>query len=271
MKKRHHHNLDYYSYCSLLREWNSEFKVIFSLFALIFVIVADSVPVSFLTILFMGILTVGKGKIPFGEYVRLLKIPVVFIFMSGFAIAFQIGGMPEEAVLLPGGARLCVACFGTFWMIAKTGLVTACTVALKAFGAVSAMYMLTLSTPMGDILAVLGKLHVPSLIVELMHLIYRYIFLMSDIWHLQKDAARSRMGYHNYKSSLRSFAFGLSNLLVISLKRANACYDAMEARGYDGELRMLEEKHAFTGAQALVAVGYVCMCIAMLLFTAVLY
>lgn len=262
MKKRHHHNLDYYSYCSLLREWNSGFKVLFSFFALLFVIAADCVPVSFLTIWYMGILTVGKGKIPLGEYMRLLKIPMVFIVMSGFAIAFQVGGIAEEAVLLPGGARLCITCFGAFCMITKTGLVTACTVALKAFGAVSAMYMLTLSTPMGDILAVLRKLHVPSLIVELMHLIYRYIFIMSDIWHLQKDAAKSRMGYHNYKSSLRSFAFGLSNLLVISLKRANACYDAMEARGYDGELRLLEEKHAFTGTQALVAAGYVCLCIA---------
>lgn len=265
MKKRHHHNLDYYSYCSMLREWNSGFKVLFSFLALILVIAADCVPVSFLTILYMGILTVGKGKIPLGEYFRLLKIPMVFIFMSGFAIAFQIGGTPEEAVLLPCGVRLCVICFGNFCMIAKTGFVTACTVALKALGAVSVMYMLTLSTPMGDILAVLGKFHVPALIVELMHLIYRYIFIMSDIWHLQKDAARSRMGYHNYKSSLRSFAFGLSNLLVISLKRANACYDAMEARGYDGELRMLEEKHAFTWTQALVAVGYVFLCIVVVL------
>ena len=266
MKKRHHHNLDYFSYCSLIRKWNSGFKVLFSWSALVFVIAADCVPVSVLTILFMGILTVWKGRIPFWEYVRLLKIPLVFILLSGFVIAFQIGGASGEAVLLPGGVRLCIPCFGTQWMIAKTGLVTACTLALKAFGAVSAMYMLTLSTPVGEILSVFRRIHMPALLVELMHLIYRYIFLMSDIWHLQKDAARSRMGYHNYKSAIRSFASGLSNLLVISLKRADACYDAMEARGYDGELRMLEEAHAFTREQAFWAAGYVCMCVAALVF-----
>ena len=70
--------------------------MLFSFFALILVIAADCVPVSFVTILYMGILTVGKGKIPLGAYFRLLRIPMVFIFMGGFAIAFQIGGTPEE-------------------------------------------------------------------------------------------------------------------------------------------------------------------------------
>ena len=116
--------------------------------------------------------------------------------------------------------------------------------------------MMTLSTPMGDILSVLRRMHVPGLIVELMHLIYRYIFLLSDINNMQKDAAASRMGYHNFRSSLRSFSYGLSNLLILALRRANASFDAMEARGYDGELRILEDVHSVDIRQILIFACY---------------
>ena len=47
----------------------------------------------------------------------------------------------------------------------------------KALGAVSALYMMTLTTPLSEIIAVLRKAHIPKLIIELMNMIYRYILL----------------------------------------------------------------------------------------------
>lgn len=256
MRNKHHHNLDYYSYCSGIRCWNSTFKVVFSLISLLAVIVCDSVFVSIFTILFMGLVSVVLGKVHFDDYLNLMKVPIVFILLSGFAIAFQIGGDLSGSVELPNGIRLAVRLFETDLYISKSGLLLAIKVGLKAFGAVSAMYMMTLSTPMGDILSVLRRMHVPGLIVELMHLIYRYIFLLSDINNMQKDAAASRMGYHNFRSSLRSFSYGLSNLLILALRHANASFDAMEARGYDGELRILEDVHSVDIRQILIFACY---------------
>ena len=247
MRNKHHHNLDYYSYCSGIRCWNSTFKVVFSLISLLAVIVCDSVFVSIFTILFMGLVSVVLGKVHFDDYLNLMKVPIVFILLSGFAIAFQIGGDLSGSVELPNGIRLAVRLFETDLYISKSGLLLAIKVGLKAFGAVSAMYMMTLSTPMGDILSVLRRMHVPGLIVELMHLIYIY---------MQKDAAASRMGYHNFRSSLRSFSYGLSNLLILALRRANASFDAMEARGYDGELRILEDVHSVDIRQILIFACY---------------
>ena len=79
MRNKHHHNLDYYSYCSGIRCWNSTFKVVFSLISLLAVIVCDSVFVSIFTILFMGLISVVLGKVHFDDYLNLMKVPIVFI------------------------------------------------------------------------------------------------------------------------------------------------------------------------------------------------
>lgn len=56
-----------------------------------------------------------------------------------------------------------------------------------------------------------------------------------------KNSAESRQGYCDIKTSYLTFGNIVSNMLVISLKKANSYYDAMEARCFDGELIFLEE------------------------------
>lgn len=256
MNKSHLHNLDEYAYISRLRTWNSVWKAVFSMGAVSIVLLADSMRVSFMTVCYMCSLSVGVGKVQFRDYIRLLRIPLAFLLLSGIAITLQIGGNTADSVTLPGNVTLCIPFFGTDLCFTKQGLHMAANIMLKAFGAVSAMYVVTLSTPMGEILSVLGKMHVPSLIIELMYLIYRYIFLLADRNRKQKDAAMSRLGYHSYKASIRSFSNGLANLLVLSLKKGSECYDAMESRGYDGTLQMWEEECPVTKKQIGWMIGY---------------
>ena len=60
-----------------------------------------------------------------------------------------------------------------------------------------------------------------------------------------------------------SFTGTASNLLVVSLKKANAYYDALISRGYDGELRFLEREKKMAREQTVLAVAYF-LCIAVL-------
>lgn len=53
------------------------------------------------------------------------------------------------------------------------------------------MYMLSLSTPVNQLVLVLQKLHLPSLLVELMNLIYRYIFILIDAADQMQTAAKA--------------------------------------------------------------------------------
>lgn len=249
MSKIHNHvSIDYYAYISNLRVWNTYFKVIFSLIALTIVITADSIWISIATLIFMMGLTVGVGKIKLTDYLRVLWIPATFIILSGLAIAIQFSDKSD--------ALLIIHLFAIPVSISMSNLVIAIGVALKAFGAMSAVYMMTLSTPMGEIISVFRKLHVPVLILELMHLIYRYIFIMSDINQKQKDATRSRLGYCDLKTSFRTFSSEMANLLILSLKKADVYYDAMEARGYEGTCLFWEEKKALTMNQLCYGILY---------------
>ena len=87
----------------------------------------------------------------------------------------------------------------------KASLLKAGNLVFKALGAVSALYMMTLTTPLSEIIAVLRKAHVPKLIIELMNMIYRYIFIMIDTHSRMKNSAESRLGYCDFKTSCYSF------------------------------------------------------------------
>lgn len=127
---------------------------------------------------------------------------------------------------------------------------------MKVFGAISAMIMMTLSTPSSEIIGVLRKAHVPKLIIELMNLIYRYIFILLDVFNNMRNSADSRQGYCDFKTSCKTFGNVASNMLVLSLKKANAYYTAMEARGYEGDLVFLEDEKPFQISQVIYAVGF---------------
>jgi hypothetical protein len=64
--------------------------------------------------------------------------------------------------------------------VLKAGMISAVRLFCKALGAVSCLYFLSLSTPMLDILSALRRLKCPALLVEMMGLIYRFIFILFE-------------------------------------------------------------------------------------------
>ncbi len=242
-KQHRHISIDAYAYRSGLREWNVTYKVFFAVGSLITVIAADSIPLSIMTILFMGWVSCMIGRIRADDYLRVLRIPMVFILMSGITILIQVGSGKESIYSL--------SFFSTYLFITKESLRQAATVSLKALGAVSSLYLLTLSTPMGEIINVFRRLHVPKVIVELMHFIYRYIFILLEGNNRQKEAAKSRLGYSDRKTSLRTFGSEMANMFVISMVKARNYYDALESRGYEGNCLFYEDQRKLQGKQII--------------------
>jgi len=236
-KIRHKHgewiSIDFYAYASNIRHWNAAFKVSFSVVTIILCILFNNPYVSTAVIVAMACLTVVKGGVPVNEYFTILAIPIVFILISVLTIVIDISKQPI------GQYNFHFMFFYLFTTkaILKKGLF----LILKIFGAISALQMMALSTPSSEIICVLRKVHVPRLIVELMNMIYRFIFILMDVSVKMNNAAQSRHGYCDIKTSWYTFGRIASNMLIISLKKANAYFDAMESRCYDGELTFLEE------------------------------
>ena len=256
-KFRHEHggsfSVDYYAYASRMRSWNAGFKVLFSIISLLLCIACNNLFVSLAVIFFMGFLTVAVGGLKLHHYISMLLVPIIFLIFGTIAIAIGFS-------MHPVGQYHVHYC-------SKASLLKAGNLVLKALGAVSALYMMTLTTPLSEIIAVLRKAHVPKLIIELMNMIYRYIFIMIDTHSRMKNSAESRLGYCDFKTSCYSFGQVASNLLVVSLKRGNNYYNALEARCYNGDLQFLEEEKQVKAGQVVMAVIFIIILLLIWFFT----
>jgi cobalt/nickel transport system permease protein len=241
-------SIDFYAYSSKIRHWNSTFKVSLSVLNLILCIVLNNPYVSVAVIVAMAYLTIVKGELPVREYLSILSIPIGFILLGTFTIAIDFSSQPVGQYNLYLGFCYVFTSHGKLKEMVF--------LILKVFGAISALQMMTLSTPSSEIISVLRKAHVPKLVVELMSLIYRYIFILIDTYTKMKNSAKSRQGYCDFKTSLYTVGSIAGNMLVISLKKANACYAAMEARCYDGDLIFLEEVKKVKTIQIITAAAF---------------
>ena len=164
----HHHNtggiaIDSYACNSRLRHISAGFKAGFSMLLLLFCIFADHPVISVLLILFAASVTVFLGGIPLHDYLSVLGIPVFFVLLGGIAIAVDLSLQPTGDFYL--NLFFCYLC------VTYAGILKAFFLMLKVFGAVSCMFLMTLSTPSHELFSVLHKIHCPSLFTELMHII----------------------------------------------------------------------------------------------------
>ena len=249
MRAGHSHagvqSIDYLAYQSRLSGWNAGFKVVFAVVTLVLAVAANDLWVSLTLLAAMSGLVVCAGGLPFGVYLRLLRIPAPFLLLSVLTIACDISRLPQGEFCLDLG-----------WFCLHTGRAALWGAALllaRAFGAVSAMYFMTLTTPACEIVGVMRCAHLPGLVVELMYLIYRFIFILLGVHSRMRTAAASRLGYRDFRTSCRSFSGTAGNLLVLSMRKANTYYDAMLSRCYAGDMRFLEPVKPVTARQIACA------------------
>ena len=208
----------------------------------------------------MLISTVYIGGLELHAYVHLLALPVSFLMISGLALLFEVTAQPTGI--------FSIHAFG-FWFCVSTGAqIRTMLVMARALGAVSCLYFLSLTTPMSELIGVLRRARCPDVVIELMYLIYRYIFILLTMYHTMRDSAKSRLGYIDYRTSIRTTGNLYSNLLARSYRQANRNFDAMESRCYDTGIRFLENRERITGIQAAVAIAVtiLTLCLSLLLY-----
>ncbi|MEZ3434924.1 MAG: cobalt ECF transporter T component CbiQ [Lachnospiraceae bacterium] len=240
--------IDRLCYTSGLRYVNAMEKFVFSMLTLLLCVSSRSVTAAVLVLFVTGILTVGKGGIPLSRYIRLMSIPLVFLFLSTAAVLVNISRTPLDAFAIP---------FGSFYLTGSVkGILRGAQLILTALASVSCLYFLSLSTPLTDILGVLKKLHVPGLIIELMLLIYRYIFITLHTASAILTSQKSRLGNKNLRTARKAFAAMAGSLFILSVRRSCALYDAMEARCYNGRIQVLKEERPARYSEIFCIAGF---------------
>lgn len=207
-------------------------KMFFAASALLLSVLSPSPIVPLTVFAATTLLLLNYAKIPSRFYLELLLYPTLIVAVSSVLIALFFGnGEPLAQLSLPW--------FN--WTIFQNGLTTAVSTFFRVEGALASTYFLVLTTSMLDIFIVLRRIHVPRILVELSLLIYRYIFVLAETTAKMNMAQMLRLGHSSWIKRVRATALLAGNLFIRTLEQGERTFTAMAARGYDGNIRVLEE------------------------------
>ena len=257
MAHRHSHSsggilmLDTLAARSGLRGVSPGLKTAFSVFVLLLCVGAADAVTGAVVAASMTAALCLLGKVAPGQVVRLLRLPVGWLRVRCLVVLLEFSGEALGVWQIAVGSR---------WLcITAQSLDHAITLFFQAMGAVTCLYFLSATTPMPQLIEVLRRCHVPELIIELMYLIYRYLFVLLEVQQQMTVAATARLGYTGLCRSVSTAGRVSGSLLASSFRRSSLCFDAMESRGYDGRLAFLSHTPRFRWSHFAAAAVYVLM------------
>ncbi len=238
--------IDRIAYASPLAVRHPAEKGLLVVLALAACLVARTWWVPLLVFGLMAALTVAAGRIPWPVYTRMLLVPVVFLVAGLPAVALTVttGQTPEGRWF---------EVYGLYLGFTQAGLAVARDILVRTLGAVSCLYFLALSTPLPDVLALLRRGRVPALFLEILALVYRFVFVLLETALEMRRAQALRLGYTSLGTSYRAWGALLANLLLRAHQRARELFVALSLRGYDGGLNVLEAPRRLSPGNVVLA------------------
>ncbi len=224
--------LDRYAYTNGFAKSSPITKTFFALSALIISVSSPSPFTSIIVFVVTTVLLLGFAKITPHFYLELFTYPTLFVALSCIFIALFFGyGTPIVELTLPWFT----------WTIFENGIAMSIATFFRVEGALSCLFFLVLTTSINDLCIILRWIHVPKVLVEMSLLIYRYIFVFLEVSVKMNTAQKLRLGHSGWMKRIRSVALIGGNLFIRTLEQGERTFIAMNARGYDGDIRVLED------------------------------
>ncbi|WP_448562344.1 cobalt ECF transporter T component CbiQ [Trichothermofontia sp.] len=231
-----HHHIDALAYTNRLRCLPPGHKLLFT---------GVLLGLSYLTPLSLQVLIVAwlarwiisYAGIPAPVYWRLQAVPLGFWLMSLPALILGWARSPQLAAIHTDiWQGIWVG--PVYFYVSQQGTLQAG----QGFGRLMAMtaclYFLLLTTPLVEIVRVLRRLGCPVLVTELLALMYRFIFLLTDTVAELLTAQTARLGYRTWRSRLHSLGLVVGQLLQRTLTHYRQTALGLAARGFTGEIRV---------------------------------
>lgn len=182
----------------------------------------------------------------------------------GFALKRSVVALPFAlaAITLPITIKgETIAHLGPF-AISAEGSVRFLSILIKSWLSVQLALLLTATTPFHNVLWGMRELRVPRVLISIVSFMYRYLFVLGDeaLRLMRARSARAATGVGRSGGHLlwRGQVAGgmVGNLTLRAFERSERIYDAMVARGFQGEIKTLTPP-ALTSADTNPLVGWV--------------
>ncbi len=238
--------MDTLAYSSRMLDWAPLGKLIFVIGILIVNIMTESILVPFVT-LAIGLILMAYStnlKIPFIIALAILEAFVIMIIGAG---VLSVNGSDSSTVIwdtdfLWMHFHMTVDSFNKAWLILFRGT-----------AGVAVMLAFATSTPIPHMSLAMKQIHLPVEIIEIVVLIYRYAFLLLERMEAMWDAAKSRMGFNGYMTSINTVAAIAVGIFVQSTNLSDKSQIALDCRNYRGYFPVYRQP-AKTGIKWIVVV-----------------
>jgi len=191
------------------------------------------------------ILVLGIARVRAKLYFNLFVYPTYMLALSCIFLALFFGS---------GASLIDIQLPWFTWSIFKSGISMSITTFLRVEGALSCIFFLVLTTSITDLCVLLRRVHMPQIMVELSMMIYRYIFLFLEISEQMSLAQKLRLRRSGWLNRIRALSMLIGSLFIRTLDQGERTLAAMNARGYDGDIRILED---FAPPKKLALLGIV--------------
>lgn len=219
--------IDKYAYTNNLKDFNPKIKFLLVVLALIVSTITKNVYIHMGLFLMFLILTVFIAGIPFRNYLKILLLPFGFLAISTVVILFSIS---DQEIFLYS-----IKIGGKFLGITSENLAMASLVFFRSMASVSATFFLSLTTSLINLIRVFKFLRLPDLLVELLVLIYRFIFLFLSEMNEIFVSQNLRFGYINRRAGIRSSSLLIKTLFISMFIKYRDMQDTLELKLYNGK------------------------------------
>ena len=212
---------------SPIHSWDARVKIVSLLCLIISIVILDKILPALLGFSLCVILAF-ISRIPFRFLFAYLRWVIFFALFFVIIMPLTVAG--DE-----------IARF-YFLSISKDGIELGFLIALRAISVAMIIFPMVGTSRFAVTMKALQNLKIPDKLIQMVVFAYRYIFIFIEEIERMFTAARVRAFREKTDlNTLRTVGFILGMLFVLSYERAKRVYDAMLARGYTGNLKILHE------------------------------
>lgn len=238
--------IDQNAYTNRLRQVNPAAKAVFGICGICAAFLAGQTWLAGTLALIIALITIVGAGIPVSQYLRAIVPALFFLGISAMTllVSFDGSGITFTGVGHNQAMQLCG----------------------RATASITALLFLALTTPMSEIIALLRKLKLPDLMLDMAVIGYRMLFVLLATVRQIQTAQTARLGYDGPRHAFRSLGQMIAAVTLQVWQRATALDLAAETRCSNGTLHFITPVYADTGRDLTVALlGGTCMIILTLL------
>lgn len=223
--------IDNCAYLNNIKDVNPLTKLGITFIGVIASMLTQNANIHILIMLFMTALILFIARVDVKLYIRCLKIPIIFLIIGIGLNLINISFENKDYIF---NVNILGLYIGTTEFAVKSSI----NILLRAMSCIISIYFLILTTPFNQLIIVLKKLHIPHTLIELMILIYRFIFIFIEEAEEIYKSQQLKFGYTNLRTSYNSMSLLIKTLFFRMMRRYEDMSISLDIKLYDGKFHV---------------------------------